>query len=227
MHRYEWLQQEQRQKRRGIADVIEVLLRYGAFHHVLATQIRVDALRLPSQEIVGLVAVFAESAAEETTFILTLPTSKQFRAARQGSPKVEEFDIFRLDGATVDSGGAVTLADGTRLRAVEVIPSLLPYHVTELDWCIVHHAIESLGAESECHRYPISFERPRDALDCSALPGLQDRIPLLKQIHGHMADREPQLEKLSKQQIANTLRKFGMRISRARPRRPPGRPPGS
>jgi hypothetical protein len=89
--------------------------------------------------------------------------------------------------------------------------------VTDLDWCIVHHTIEFIGAEQECYKYPIRFERPRDALDCSALPALRDRIPLLKQIQGYIADREAALKDLSEQQIANTLRKFGMRIPASRP----------
>jgi hypothetical protein len=184
---------------------------------VATAHIQVGALQLPSEEIVGLVNVFVESAADGKTLIVSLPTSKRFRAKRQCNSESETFDIFQLDGTTFDYSGGVKLPDGTHLRAVEVIPALLPYNVTDLDWCIVHHTIEFIGAEQECYRYPIRFERPRDALDCSALPALKNRIPLLKQIQGYIADREPAFKDLSEQQIANTLRKFGMRIPTSRP----------
>lgn len=229
MPRYKCLQEDQRNKRRGVADVIEVLLRHGAFDHVLSAQIRVGRLRLPSEDIVGLVGVFAESAAEKTTFIVTLPSSKQFRAKRQGSPEIETFDIFRLHEATVDGNGAVELANGARLRAVEVKPALLPYTVTDLDFRILHRTIEFIEAEQECYTYPIHFERPAAALDCSTLAALRGRIPLLKELEGYIADEDPGLQIPSEQQIANTLRKFGMRIpsTRSRRARRPGAAPSS
>lgn len=208
MPRYEQLQEEQRDKRRTIADVIDVLYAQGV---VGAAKIRVGALRLPSDEIVGLVNAFVESTADDTIFVVSLPTSGHFRAQTQGGAEVETLEIFQLDEATVDGAG-VELADGARLRGVEVIPSLLPYHVTDLDWRIVHHTIAYLRAESECYRYPIHFERRRDALDCSALAALRDRIPLLKQVQWYIAGRDPTLKRLSEQKIADTLRKFGMRI---------------
>jgi len=215
---YERLQANQRDKRRAIADIIDVLVQNNiAPEHPNGARVRVGALQLPSEEIVGLVDVFVESAADEKTFIVSLPTSAQFRAKRQGSSEIETFDIFQLDGAIIHFSGGVELPDGTHLRAVEVVPALLPYNVTDLDWCIVHHTIEFIGAGQECYTYPIRFKRPQDALDCSTLPGLKDRIPLLKQIQGYIADREPTLKDLSEQQISNTLRKFGMRIPVRRP----------
>lgn len=215
MPRYERLQEDQRGKRRTIADAIEVLHSNGVFDAARTGEIRVGALQLPSQEIVGLVSAFVESAADETISIVSLPTSAQLRAKRQGNAELETFAIFQLDGATFDSSCSVELLDGTRLSAVEVIPSLLPYDVTDLDWRIVHHSIAFIRAEQECYRSPIPGWPP--ALDCSTLPALKGRIPLLKQIQGHIADRE--LKSPSEQQIANTLRKFGMRTPIARPRR--------
>ena len=200
---YERLQEDQRDKRFTIADTIDVLVQKNiALEHPGAARVQVGGLQLPSEEIVGLVNVFVESAADDKTFIISLPTSTQFRAKRQDTSEIETFEIFQLDGATFDCSGDVELPDGTHLCMVEVIPALLPYHVTDLDWCIVHHTIEFIGAEQECYTYPIHFERPRDALDCSTLPTLKDRIPLLKQIQGYIADQEPTLRDLSEQQIA-------------------------
>ncbi|MGY4234730.1 hypothetical protein ACVIIW_003677 [Bradyrhizobium sp. USDA 4449] len=220
MPRYQWLQQDQCDKRRGIADVIDLLHAEAVFDAPDTGEIRVGALRLPSDDIVGLIIASFARTADEITFIVSLPTSAQFRAKRRGSTEIETFAISQLDGASFDSRGNVELRDGTRLRAVEVIPSKLPYHVTELDWCILHHVIVFLGAESDCYRYPIRFEQPRDALDCSALPALKRRIPLLKQIRFYIAEREPALKNLSEQKIADTLRMFGMRIPARRTRSP-------
>lgn len=219
MPRYERLQEDQRDKRRSIADVIEVLCSRLAFDATRTGKIRVAGLRLPSGQIVGLVATFVEGATDETIFIISLPTSAEFLAKRQSTGQFETFGIFQLDGATFDGRGAVELSDGVRLRAVAVMPSLLPYHVTKLEWRIIHHTIAFLGAESECYRYLIPLERQRDVLDCSALPALRDRIRGLKQIQGYITDRETALKGLSKQKIVDTLRKFGIRIPSARPRR--------
>lgn len=212
MPRYRSLHEDQRDKPRTIADVIDVLLLNGAFDGAQVGKIRVGGLRLPSQQIVGLVGAFVESAADET---IALHTSQFFRAQRQISAGFEIFDIFKLDGATFDGSGAVQLSDGTRLRAVELTPSLLPYHVTELEWCIIRHTIAFMGVESEC-RYLLPSERFCYALDCSALPALQDRVPLLKQIRGYILDQDPALEDLSEQKIADAMCKFGIRIPRTR-----------
>ncbi|MGY4334513.1 hypothetical protein ACVWWG_008930 [Bradyrhizobium sp. LB7.2] len=212
MLRFESLQDDKREDRRSMADAINLLQPDGTWKG----EIQVRGLNLLSEEIVGLVAVFVENAAAQTTSIVTLPSAKQFRARRYESQEFEEFDIFRLDRATFDGSCNVGLVDGTRLRAVEVIPALLPYNVTDLDWCILHHTIAMMKAEQECYTYPIRFAQPSDALDCSRLPSLTGRVPLLKQIHWYIADREPALKDLSEQKIADALCKFGMRIPRPR-----------
>ncbi|BBO11217.1 MULTISPECIES: hypothetical protein [Bradyrhizobium] len=211
----EWLQPNERDNRRSIADAMDLLHQHAAFEGGHTVKIRIGGLRLPSQHIVGLVAVCAENAAAETAFIVTLPTCKTVWARRLGREDLEEFDIFQLDGATVHGNGNVELVDGTRLRAVELTPSLLPYHVTELEWCIIRHTIAFMGVESEC-RYLLPSERFCYALDCSALPALQDRAPLLKQIRGYILDQDPALEDLSEQKIADAMCKFGIRIPRTR-----------
>lgn len=212
MPRYEELQSDERTKRRSIADAINLLPSDGAWRG----QIRVGGLQLPSQDVVGLIAVYAENAAADTILIVTLPSAKQFRARPEGSQELGTFDIFRLDGAIVDGRGTVELVDRTRVRAVEVVPALLPYNVTDLDWLILHHTIALMKAEQECYTYPICFADRRDALDCSTLRNLSGRIPLLKQIQGDIADQEPALKDLSEQKIADTLCKFGIRTPRRR-----------
>src|SRR5689334_6732772 len=137
MPSYEWLQPDERNKRRSIADATDLLPSDGAWRG----EIRVGGLQLPSREVVGQVAVFAKNAVAGSISIVTLPTCKKSRGRREGSQELEEFDSFRLNGAIVDGSGTVELVDGTRLRAVEVVPALLPYNVTDLDWRILHYTI--------------------------------------------------------------------------------------
>jgi hypothetical protein len=216
---YERLQEEQRTQRRTIADALEVLRQNAGFKGSDRAEIWIGPLQLPSGEVASLVSTFFESPDYDKTFIVALPTSAEFRAKRQGHSDEETFDIFQLEEATFDDSGNVRLRDGTHVRAVEVIPTLLPYDVTELDWRIVHHTVAQIHAEQECYRYPINFLRRRDALDCSALPTLQGKIPPLKVIKDYIENQEPALKRLSQQQISDTLRKFGMRLPKQRPRR--------
>ena len=84
--------------------------------------------------------------------LISLPTAARFRAKLR-SAAWHDFDIFRLNGAAVDSGGTVRLADGTLLRAVEVIPANLPNEPSELAWRIVRYAVELAGAQVRCYRH--------------------------------------------------------------------------
>ncbi|MBR1295113.1 hypothetical protein [Bradyrhizobium ottawaense] len=198
---FEWLQPNECKNRRSIADAVNHLPD-GAW----TGEIRVGGIRLPTGEIVGLVAVFSENA----TSGVALPGATKFQARRHGSEELEEFDVFRLDGATVDDSCTVELVDGTRLRAVEVVPALLPYNVTDLDWRILHHTIALMKAEQECYTYPIRFAQPSDALDCSKLPALRGKVPPRKEILRYIAKQEPALKLPSRQKIDDTLHKFGM-----------------
>ncbi|TWB59230.1 hypothetical protein [Bradyrhizobium sacchari] len=211
----ESLQPEERDNRRSIADAVDLLHQHAAFDGGHTVKIRIGGLRLPSQDIVGLVAVCAENAAAETSFIVTLPTCKKIRARSHSREDLEEFDIFQFGGATVHGNGNVELVDGTRLRAVDVIPVLLPYNLTELDWVILRRTIEMKGAEQECYTYSIPFDRPVKAFDCRNLP-LRGTAPPVKEILRYIAKREPTLKRLSRQKVDETLRKFGMWRPRTR-----------
>jgi hypothetical protein len=48
----------------------------------------------------------------------------------------------------------VRLSDGTQIRKVEVIPALLPYDITSLDWAIMRQTIATLGIEDQCRYHP-------------------------------------------------------------------------
>lgn len=224
MARYERLFEEARTSRRTIADALDVLRDARDFKDGDRAKIGIGLLKLPSGDVVGLVNLFFEIPPGEEVCIVSLPTSAEFQGRRSGSPEGDRFDIARLDGAVADGRGGVRLNDGTMLRAVEVIPAYLPEEPSELDWRIVHHTISIIGAEERCYRR-LGAELPvpyRDMvsdirfLDCSRLSEL--KLPPLKEIAWKIAVRDPTLEKLSQQKIADALRRFGMRLPTPRPR---------
>lgn len=224
MLRVERLAESERISRRTVADTIEILRTGAAFGRHDRAVIWVGSLTLPSREVVGVVQLVFESPVLERSFVVSLPSSKHFRAVRRGSAAHEQFDIFRLDGAVVDGAGTVRLSDGEAIRAVEVIPAGLPDVPTGLDWQIVECVISLIEAEEFCYRSlrdgvaPELREHVPDVqgIDCSTLSGLE--VPYLKEIAGALADQEPPLI-VSEQKIADALRKFGIRIPKTRPRR--------
>jgi hypothetical protein len=205
-------------------DVLQVLRDSVGLIDDDRVEIRIGPLRLPSNQVVGLVQVFFDVPGGQKIYIVSLPTSTQFKAHRPGCSKRTHFDIRRLDGATADSRGEVVLSDGTILRAVEIIPARLFVEPSDLDWRIVHHTISIIGAEERCYRHlghglPLPYcdmVPDMKVLDCSKLHGL--KLPSLKHIAGQIAHKDWTLKKLSQQKIADTLREFGMRFPARRPR---------
>jgi hypothetical protein len=179
-------------------------------------------LRLPSEKVVGLVHVSFDSTLHLKTFLVSLPTASRFLAKVENLALPQEFEIARLDCAAVNSQGHVRLSDGTQIRKVEVIPALLPYDITSLDWAIMRQTIATLGIEDQCRYHPghdvlenLGFDPFSNSIDCSKLSS--HPAPLLKTIQAGIQDHEPGFGTVSQQKIADTLRKFGMRIPAARP----------
>jgi hypothetical protein len=224
MRQYQRLFEESRNSRRTIADALDILREVADFKDHHRAEIRIGPLRLSSGDVTGLVYVVFNAPSREKVFIVSLPTSAQCRAICQGSSRRDYFEIDRLHGAVVDAKANVRLPDGTKLRAVDVVPTRLPYNPTELDWRIVHYTISMIGAEERCYRSLREGLPPqlqgmvpdRRFLDCSRLPGLE--LPPLKEIVGRIAEKDWTLRKLSPQKIADSLRTFGMRVPKPRPR---------
>ena len=210
-------------KRRTIADAIDVLQKFAGFDGDDRGQIQVGRIRLPSGEVVSLTWVSFESAAHRKTFIVKLPTATKFKATSQDQLLIG--DIGRLEGATLDAIGNVELQDGTLMRAVEIIPALLPYEISALDRAIVALTISQMGALDRCSYSGgrVFFDHPEDnpyvgSIDYSKLSGLGP-VPRLKVIKAYIEDREPKFLGLSEQKISDTLRKVGIRMPVARSRR--------
>jgi hypothetical protein len=207
-----------------MADAIEVLREKAGFENNHRAEISIGRLKLPSTEVVALVQIIFDPQRGDEAYVVSLPTAKQFKAYRANARQRDRFDIAELHGAALDGSGNVLLTDGTALRAVEVIPARLPLEPTELDWRIIHHALSVLGA-SHCYR-DLGYGLPQQLqemmldlriVDCASF----DRLTLrpLKVLSSLIRERDSTLRRLSAQQVADTLRKFGIRVPIPRPRR--------
>ena len=222
MSGYEVLGENEWKKRRTIADAIDVLQKWVGFEGDDRAEVQLGGLRLPSGDVVSLSRVSLESAAYRKTFFVQLPTATKFKALSKGELVID--DIGRLEGATLDEKGNVELQDGTSMRAVEIIPALLPYEVSALDRVIVALTIIQRDALDKCSYSSgrAFLDHPEDdpcvgLIDCSKLAGLN--VPELKVIKGCIADCAPEFAAVSEQKISDTLKKFGMRIPSKRTRR--------
>jgi hypothetical protein len=218
MQEYVRLQEESRTSRRAIADALEVVHQVFGFKETPRGEVRVNPLRLPSGDRTALVDVLFP----ELDCIVSLPTSAQFQARSEEDSRLNIFEIARLDGAEVGPGGSVVLIDGIQLRAVEVVPTHLPYKPSELEVQILRHVI-ALTKSYHCYR-SIREGLPEDqeqqvpdvrALDYARICSIEP--PPLKVIQGYIAENDPEL-KVSNQKIADALAMCGMRIPRRRPR---------
>jgi hypothetical protein len=212
------LREEWRTKRRTVADVLDVVREVLGLADPPQGKISLGPLLLPSGEWTALVDVVFP----DLDCIVTLPTSARFRGRSATNSQHQEFEISRLDRADVASDGSVRLVDGTPLRAVEVVPTHLPYEPSQLDRRILRHVI-SLTRSEYCYRsiregLPEHLQHQVPdvrALDFSRVLTIQP--PPLKVIRGFIEDHDPDL-KLSDQKIADALARFGIRVPRRRPR---------
>jgi hypothetical protein len=225
MREHERLCEEDRTSRRTISDALNVLCECTGFDEHNRAEIRVGPMQLPSGELVGLVDIVFDAPRQEKASIVSLPTSGRFRCIDEASSARQSFEIARLDGAAVDAKANVLLADGSNLRAVEVIPARLPYEPSELDWLILHHVIAMTGAGEHCYRSlreglpPHLAEMVPDirAIDFARLYARPMNLPPLGKIVRYIGRRDPRL-KASRRKIADALRTFGLRVPRPRPR---------
>lgn len=175
--RYKRLQEENRSRRRTVVDAIETLREQIRAEDNDRAELRIWCMQLPSRDVVRLV-VFFESF-PGITLIVSLPTSAFSRGLQPNQSKFQQYDIAELDGASLYGAGTVELKDGTRLRLLEVIPALLPYEISQLDWRIVNHVVSMMGAQDRCYVHPSRSSSPSmrkiargDFLDCN--PDVKD-----------------------------------------------------
>lgn len=227
MSTYKRLADDECDRRRTIADALEVLRSIPDYTERSRAEIRVTGLRLHSGEdkLVGLIELEFTAGSCDTIYIVSLPTSEQFRARNEASLRSNDYAIADLDGAVVDGGGAVELRDGKRLHAVEMMPTCALSQPTELDWRIVHHTISMIeGASVRCYRSlrdqdnlaPSIREMTPDLrfLDCNAISDLIAPGP--KRIAHSLGKKYPGLKIPSPQKVSDALRKFSIRVPKPR-----------
>lgn len=133
IRRHILLADENRNARRTIADALEILCSKAGFDEGDCAHARIGWLKLSSAETVGLVQVVFDAPGNDTVWVVSLPSSREFRARCPNSSQRSRFDIAGLDGAIIDSAGTVLLTGGASLHSVEIIPAKLPYPPSELD----------------------------------------------------------------------------------------------
>jgi hypothetical protein len=153
---FQVLAEEDRGKRWTLVDALEMLRTKANFEEGDAAEIRLGMLRLPSSVIAYLVCVSFDSAIHQRTFLVRLPTASSVRARFEGKPQLQEFEITRLHGATINGQGHVRLSDGAQVRAVEIVPARLPYNITPLYWAIVRQTVAALGTRKSVGMTPVS-----------------------------------------------------------------------
>jgi hypothetical protein len=207
---------ETRAQRRTVLDALEVQRLCAGFSDDDVADIQVVGLRLPSNEVVGLVQILVASPSNRQISIVGLPAARQFRARSISSGALVSLEISLLDRATVDGRGNVTLADGSSVRSAQIIPVNLPSEPSDLDWKIVTSVISMLKGDQACYRDLAQGLPPEmeyaipvwSGIDCAKLPGLN--APPLKQIAQHFIDLG--VKPPSPPKIADALRRFGIRI---------------
>jgi len=118
-----------RRSMRSIADALEALRGDGHLENCSRLEIRTNPLPSQTNEAPSLVLVVCHLNSPEEPWGVALPTSWEFRGRPLGKSTPETFEMLRIDRAKVDEDGTVTLSDGTRLKAVEVIPAALPWEL--------------------------------------------------------------------------------------------------
>jgi hypothetical protein len=211
-----------RSSMRSIADAVEALRAAGRFFPHSLAQVWTGAIRLPNGTITSLVLVVAEAGEGERGCAVALPSSASFTGKRLGGA-LEEFEISRLDRALVDDSGTVELSDGIRLRAVNVVPTVICRDLTQLQKRIVYWTIKLVDAEERCYRQrdfvdgvELRYGPPSpdlSTLDYSKVYGLE--LPSLKEIAHYIAKQDPTLKNLSHKTIATALSNCGMRRPRS------------
>jgi len=213
------LMEDSRDKRRTVADAVEVIRQEPEVEEMAGAEIRVSPFELPSGEATAVVAVVCP----DFDCFVSLPASWWFTALSEKCSQRQRFEIPCLDDAKVGPDGSIVLTDGRRLRGVEMVPSHMPYAMSPVEQGILWHVI-ALTESYDCYR------NLRDDLP----PHLQAGIPelwvldygrlhiiprcLLKVIKAHIEAHDPKL-RVSTQKIADTLAKCGVRVPRPRPQR--------
>jgi hypothetical protein len=141
------LKEDSRDKRRTVADALEVIRQEPEVEEMAGAEIRVSPFELPSGEATAVVAVVCP----DFDCFVSLPASWWFTALSEKCSQRQRFEIPCLDDAKVGPDGSIVLTDGRRLRGVEMVPSHMPYAMSPVEQRILWHVI-ALTESYDCYR---------------------------------------------------------------------------
>jgi hypothetical protein len=144
---FKTLSDDNRGTRRSLADGIEVLIKHADFRNSDRAEVWTIGLPLDAKEPLAQLCVAFQSVALNVTFLVWLPTSSRCTGIAFEQNRTVNFNTVELDDASVDYSGNVVLTSGAQLRAVRVIPSRLPYKLSDLDHRILRSTINFMGIE--------------------------------------------------------------------------------
>jgi hypothetical protein len=213
------LKEDSRDKRRTVADALEVIREELGVDEMPGAEIRVSLLPLPSGEATAAVALVCP----DLDCCVSFPASRCFTAFPENCSQRHRFEISCLQEAKVGPTGSVVLTDGRCLRGVEMVPTHMPYELSLVEERILWNVIK-FTASYGC------FRNLRDDLPQHLQAGIPDlwvldygrlhTIPRrpLKTIKAYIETHDPEL-RVSNQKIADALAKCGVRVPRRRPQR--------
>ena len=207
-----------------MADAIDLLVTHADFQASDIARIHTGTLPLfKAQPLVQLCVQF-QDLRKSTIFVVWLPSSTHFKAKPLDRSGACNLNTANLNNATVDFNCKVTLAAGEQMNAVEIIPSVLPYELSDLEWQILECTIKYLKIEDLVVRIfgeelapEIQETLPKICgIDFQRLKGFE--VPHLKVLRQVLVENG--VGNLSLEKISNTMSKCGMRpVARRRPTR--------
>jgi hypothetical protein len=222
MQRYDTLAEGNKHNRRSVADAIDLLTTHADFRASSLAKISTLPLPLAAKKPLFQLCIAFENLAAKVTFLVWLPTSSRFKAKSLHQRRADEFETADLNDASIDFDGNVVLTTGVRLRAVEVIPTTLPYELSDLEWRILKCTIQCMKIEDMVVR-TLGEELDVDVratlplirrIDFQRLQGFE--VPPLKVLQDFITRNERDLEGVSLEKISSTLSRCGMRPVRRR-----------
>lgn len=171
--------------------------------------IRTSPLRLPTGEMMAIVALIAPETSADLRWAIALPSCAQFFAATTLGAR-ERYDIALLDDATVDLGGNVRLTNGVYLHNVELVPTTVRPELTKRQERILYLTIFALSAQDRCFRLVHPSLPDLVGVDFNALS--KEKLPSLKDLERRIAQEMPDA---TRHEIANALAIAGMRQPRS------------
>lgn len=215
MLQYVTLAEGNKHNRRSLADAIDLLITHADFKPGHLAEICTGRLPLYAAEPLIQLCIQFRNPAESVTFLVWLPTSVRFKATSLDQSTADNLGTAKLNDATVDFSGNVVLATGEQLRAVEIIPSILPYDLSDLEWRILECTIKCMKIEDVVVRTwgeeldsEVQATLPEiHGIDFQRLKGFE--VPPLKVLQDFITKQG--IKRVSLEKISNTLSKCGMR----------------